>query len=214
MKLRFVQRRETWVLTFYGWLLVLTCSVVILFGFCANLHRFFAISEPIQAEALVVEGWLEDKTVTSAIAEFNTRNYKVLITTGIELPIGYYLSGYKTFAEVSAATLKQAGFNPGQLVVVPAKDAKRDRTFTAALALKDWLDQSPIRSINLYSSGTHARRSRMLYQRALGQAYQIGVIAADDPEYETRDWWKSSAGVKKVLIELVSYVYTIVFNRE
>lgn len=214
MKIRFVQRREAWRLTLYGWLLVLTCLAVLFLGFLTNLHSFLAVSEPIQAEALVVEGWIEDTTVQSAIAEFNARKYKVLITTGVELSIGYYISGYKTFADVSAATLRKVGFNPRQLVAVPARDAKRDRTFTAALALKDWLDKTSIRSINVYTTGTHARRSWVLYQRALGKSYQVGIIAADDPEYDARQWWKSSAGVKKALQEMLSYVYTILFNRE
>lgn len=214
IKIRLFCRREKWVLTTQGWLLILTFLMVLLIGTVSNIHHFLAVNSPIQADTLVIEGWLEDSNLKTALSEFRERNYQYLITSGIELPRGYYLSQYKSFAELSAATIRSIGFNSNQLIAIPAKSVQRDRTFAAAVAVKDWIEKTnaPIQAINVYSSGVHARRTWLLFQKAFGSKIQVGIIAADDPEYDDLHWWKSSAGVRKVMSEAIAYVYAKVFN--
>jgi hypothetical protein len=215
LKIRFFCRRERWVLTAQGWLLMLTFLLVLLTGIFSNIHGFLAVSAPIRADVLIVEGWLEDSNLKTALSEFKTQNYRYLITTGVTLPNGYYLTDYKSFAELSAATLRAVGFDSNQLVAVPAENVKRDRTYTSALAVKSWIDRThpEIKAVNLYTSGVHARRSWLLYQKAFNSKIRVGIISADDPEYDHDDWWKSSAGVRKVMSEIIAYVYVQLFNR-
>lgn len=214
IKFRFLCRRQRWVLTAQGWIVTLICLSTLLLGTLANIHSFLAISSPIAADALVVEGWLADEGIEAANAEFSSRYYQSLITTGGPLPRGYYLSSYKTFAELSAATLLAMGFNPNQLIAVPADYAVRDRTRASAIALKQWLAHSgsAIKSINVYTAGVHARRSWRLYQKVLEPTVKVGIIAADNLDYDSRRWWTSSEGIKMVFSETISYLYTSLFS--
>jgi hypothetical protein len=53
----------------------------------------------------------------------------------------------------------------------------------------------------------HARRSRLLFQKAFGPGIEVGVIAIRDREYNPRVWWRYSEGVKEVLSEGAAYLY-------
>ena len=81
----------------------------------SQIHPFLAVSAPIKADALVVEGWMRDDAVKEAITEFDRGGYKILIVTGAPIAKGYYLSQYKNFAELTTATLVTLGFDKDKL---------------------------------------------------------------------------------------------------
>jgi hypothetical protein len=213
-KIRLICRKERWGLTVQGWLFTIALLLALTIGIFSHLHPFLAITEPVAAEALVLEGWLTDAGVKSAIVEFNHRPYQMMITTGGVLPRGFYLSQYKTFAELAAATLKANGFNR-PLVAVPGQYVDTQRTYANATALRDWITQSSlqsIKSINVYTMSAHARRSQFLYQKALGDRIKVGVIGVPNLEYDDQHWWRTSAGIKMVIPELLNYLYTRWFS--
>ena len=179
-----------------------------------NLYPFLAVKAPLpSADILVVEGWLPDYAIEAAKGEFSRGNYRLLITTGLPLPRGYYLAEYKTFAELAAATLKKLDFDPEKLVAVPGPEVLRNRTYTSALALRQWLSSSEpeVNSINLYTLGPHARRSWLLYKRALSPPIQVGIIAAKPLDYEPETWWQTSEGVRTAISEALGYLYARFF---
>nr|WP_242041922.1 ElyC/SanA/YdcF family protein [Alkalinema sp. FACHB-956] len=214
-KLKLFRRREIWCPTWRGWLLLGVLLLGLGLGVVPRIHPFFAVTAPISAEALVVEGWMDDEAVIQAIAEFKSHPYQLLITTGSPLPKGFYLAQYQNFAELSKATLIQRGFPVDRIVAVPAPFVIKNRTYTAALSVKQWLErtQSSIRAINIFTTGAHARRSWMLYRRALEPQFQVGVIATPPQTYEVDRWWASSEGVKMVIFEALGWFYVQVFNR-
>jgi hypothetical protein len=61
--------------------------------------------------------------------------------------------------------------------------------------------------VNLYSFGAHARRSRLLYQKALGRKIQVGVIAYPDYHYDPARWWAEGEGFRDVVGEGIAYLY-------
>jgi hypothetical protein len=61
--------------------------------------------------------------------------------------------------------------------------------------------------MDVITLGPHARRSRLLYQKAFGNAVSLGVISLADPAYDSRYWWRSSEGVREVWGEAVAYLY-------
>jgi hypothetical protein len=61
--------------------------------------------------------------------------------------------------------------------------------------------------MDVVTLGAHARRSRLLFQKALGDEFQVGVIAIEDRQFDPNHWWQSSAGVRRVIDELVAYLY-------
>lgn len=208
-KIRLVRWQETWVLTFQGWILILISLISSMTFILASIHPFLAINSPLQADILVVEGWLPDYAIEGAITEFKKGNYRKLITTGLPVGKGHYLAEYKNFAELTAATCIALGFDPEQVIAVPAKTVIKHRTVASALALREWLLSSDLKinTINLYSFGTHARRSWMIFQAVLNPEIQVGIIAAEPQDYEPQSWWKSSEGFRTVTSEIIAYLY-------
>jgi len=202
-------KRECRTLTLFGWFITLLVIAVSVFVAIAHMHSFLAVTNPIAAEILVVEGWLPDYALKRAIDEFNAQNYQLLITTGEPITLGYYLFPYKSFAEIAASTLKEMGFPECKLAVVPGPPVLKDRTYASATALQKWLSGNNLKyhSINIFSFGAHARRSRLLFQKALGKQYQIGIIAAENLSYDPTKWWLSSDGVRTVIDEMIAYCY-------
>ncbi|NEQ82404.1 MAG: YdcF family protein [Moorea sp. SIO2I5] len=208
--MRLVCRRKQWGLTVQGWFvntfIIITCSLFML----THIHPFLSINSPINADALVVEGWLPDYALKGAMEEFDRGNYQKLITTGLPLRKGYYLSEYKTYAELTAATFIALGFEPDKLVAVPAPDVTVNRTLASVQALREWLltsDQS-IKSINLYSFDVHTRRSWLLFKQVLAPEFKVGAIAANSLDYEPKQWWVSSQGVRSIMSETIAYLYS------
>ncbi|HEY9747510.1 MAG TPA: YdcF family protein, partial [Allocoleopsis sp.] len=136
------QRQEVWLPTLPGWALMLSSFLLVLILAIANIHPFLAVTAPIPANILVVEGWLPDYAVEEAIAEYQRGSYEKLITTGTPLSRGYYLAEYKNFAELTAATFLALGFDRNQLIAVPTPKVEKDRTYTSAITLRQWLSAS------------------------------------------------------------------------
>src|SRR5208283_5734102 len=110
---------------------------------------------------------------------------------------------------LTAAVLVKLGV-PSEAVipVPPVFGATRDRTYSSALALRNWLERSNprVRSVNLFSMGPHSRRSWLLFQKALEPKVQVGIIAAPDISYNPQRWWATSNGFRGVLSEAIAYL--------
>jgi len=165
---------------------------------------------------MVVEGWLPDFALQQARREFNQRQGRLLLVTGGPIEQGHMLVHYKNFAELAATILERSGVDRSKIIAVPAPAVIKDRTYASAVALRNWLNHSPIpvKSVNLVSLGTHARRSRLLFEKALGPGIAVGIIAIQDARYDPQAWWKSSQGVRMTLDELIAYVYARFFFRD
>jgi len=203
------RRKEKWALTPLAWGIVLLAVAGIIFWWGRAVPSFLAMTEPVQADALVVEGWLPDHALAEAITEFRSRPYQCLITTGGPIDAGEVLAGYQTYAALSAATLSRLGMDSTKIVAVPAPRLRANRTFASALSLSRWLKISGanVHSFNLYSLGVHTRRSRLLFQKALGNSVPVGSIAAKDLSYDPDRWWRYSSGVEAIVFESVGYFY-------
>ncbi len=171
------------------------------------LHPWLALSDPApQARYLVVEGWVPDPVFHEVIAWTDEHPTTRVFCTGIPLEQGSYLMQWKTFAEVAAHTLARLGLEPQLICPVPAVDAKTERTRAMATALKAVLDREPIpdtgRQINLLTLGTHARRSRAIFQEVLGPQWHVGVLSVPPLSYDPLHWYRHSEGAKSVITEL------------
>jgi DUF218 domain len=209
----FLQRRECLLPTWRGWLLLLL-TVAALAVFCIRgAYSFLAVNDPVDNSALVVEGWLPDYALQEAITEFRRGHHNQIFVTGGPLESGAPLSEYRTFAELGAATLVRLGLNTNVVQAVPAPAVRLDRTYASAIALKNWLDSHGIvaANFNIISLGPHSRRSRLLFEKALGKNYKVGVIAVANQDYDTNRWWESSSGVRTLMDETIAYVYTRLF---
>ena len=66
-------------------------------------------------------------------------------------------------------------------------------------------------SINVLTEGAHARRTRLLYQKAFDQNVTVGIIAVSNPDYNPKQWWRYSDGVREVIGESIAYIYAKFF---
>jgi hypothetical protein len=213
MNIRLWKRRERWALTVQGKILIFFCLLALITLAVKNVYPFLAVNKPVRGQILVIEGWLPDYVLEKAIVEFRKNNYKLLITAGMPMSKGSYLSQYKNYAEVSAATLKRLGFDEDRIVTLRVPLAAKERTYATALAVKKWLLKSDYKSASLdvYSLGVHGRRTWLLFEKAVGNGKEVGILTADDLGYDPNAWWKSSEGVRNVISELIAYLYVRIF---
>ncbi len=172
-----------------------------------SLHGWLAITAPVpEARYLAVEGWVPDHVLSAVVSLAEDTPTDRVFTTGIPLERGSYLIGWKTFADVSAQSLARLGLDPQLICPVPCADIKIERTRGMAKALKDILDREPVpstgRKINLVTLGTHARRSRAIFQEVLGPDWTVGIISIPAVSYDPDIWYRQSEGAKTVVTEL------------
>jgi hypothetical protein len=193
-------------------LAVILLGLILCIEFVVNhIQPFLSINQPIQAKILVIEGWIPDFALKKATDYFSD-DYELIITTGGPIRIGSHLVEYKTYAALAKSTIEIIS-NENSIVAVPARYVQRDRTYASALALKRWLLHSNIKyqNINVIALDVHARRTKFLFQKALGDSYSVGIIAIDDIRYDSEKWWRSSNGFREVLDETIAYLYVILF---
>jgi DUF218 domain len=214
-KVRLFKPREVWLPTFHGWLVALALIMSLMVGAILNVHPFLAPRIPLKsANLLVVEGWLPDYALEQAASEFNKGSYELIVSTGGALERGTYIANFHNFADVSAETLKKIGVPSDKVIAVSAPEVVRDRSFEAAATFAHWLEKSQlnVHSINLVSLGAHTRRSWYLYQKILKPKIKVGVIAAENRDYNADKWWASSSGVRDVIDEGIAYIYARYLN--
>ena len=204
-----LRRRDCLVPTWRGLLLFALLVAGLVALTMSKIHPFLAVTEPVSANILVVEGWVPDYVLKETKNEFERGHYRKLYVTGGPLENGSALSEYKTYAELGTAILNKMGISDSALEAVPFPSVRQDRTYTSALALNNLLRQQGASGtgIVLISLGAHSRRSRLLFQKALGDNSIVGIIAVEDRSYDPDHWWKFSAGVRAVVDELFAYTY-------
>jgi hypothetical protein len=209
-----LEYKPQWTLTGKGWLLLVLFLLTLLSVFVTQIHSFLAVQAPIRADALLIEGWVGDRVLKGAVAEYRQGDYQVIITTGIPLERGSFLSQYKNYAELTAATLIRLGIPQERIIPIPIPVTKINRTATAATIVRDWLARSniEIEAMNIYSSDVHTRRSWLLYRKALSPSMRVGAIAYSADYYDPQWWWTSSAGFRAILNETLAYVYALLLG--
>jgi len=206
-----LRRRECLVPTWRGWLLLMLILAALSVILVRGIYPFLAVNEPVADGLLVVEGWVQDVTMEAAVAEFKRHHYETVCVTGGPVHRGAPLWGYHTFAGSGAATLRKLGLNAKDVQPVPSTWVRRDRTYAEAVALSRWMRERGMKSrtVHLITDGSHARRSRLLFKRALGRGVTVGVTSVPSREYDPQRWWQSSAGMRDMVGETLAYGYAL-----
>ena len=179
-----------------------------------NVDAFLAPTQRVDTDILVVEGWVHPYAIRASAEEFQNHSYhRVFTTGGPVVGNGGYINDYQTAASVGADLLKKAGIPVELIQMVPSHVMGRDRTYSSAIALRNWLREHDmqVRSLNIATEGAHARRTRMLFEKALGANVAVGVISVPSPDFDARHWWLYSEGVEEVVNEGVAYLYARFF---
>jgi DUF218 domain len=204
-----VVRRECWALTPLGRLVSVAILAAIVLGSLRVAYPFLAVTDRAQGQVLVVEGWSPEYTVREAASEFRRGRYQhVLVVKAVYDTPGEAGFDCGTSGQM-ARLLVRNGVPPRHVHAIYYPPEERDRTYHAALAVKHWLSEhgAAVRSIDVATKGAHARRSRVLYEKAFGPGVRIGVIALRDRAYEPEHWWRSSEGIREVPFQALAYLY-------
>jgi hypothetical protein len=213
VRLALVRRRRVWLPTALGWLLLVAAMAAATVQAGRNLHAFLAQNRPVGAPILVVEGWMDPNGLDQALAAYRSGSYARVVTTGGPIEHWPGSDGPATFAERAAAYLVRSGVPEAAVTAVPAPGTDQERTYFSAVMVRRWAGQSGIavHALDVFSSGTHARRSRLLYQLAFGPEVQVGVYAARYPDYDPDVWWRTSLGARDVLVQAIGLIWVKCF---
>ena len=144
--------------------------------FVFRIHDFLAINVPVTGDLLIVEGWIwYSPAMREAMEEFHRGHYTWLVT--VEGP-GEGEEGtfkHQSYAALAAVRLREFGVNEHSIVVLSVANVKLHRTYASALAVRDWLIMSKTKTIgmNVFTLGAHARKSLVLFKRALGPEIRL-----------------------------------------
>jgi uncharacterized SAM-binding protein YcdF (DUF218 family) len=204
-------RKERWSLSWRGRLIVISALLLVSVLVVTGVYPFLAITQRVDANTLVVEGWINENAIRAAVKEFQDNRYQRIFTTGGPVRgTGRYINDFMTSASVGADLLKKAGVPDQSLQMVPSRVMDRDRTYGSAVALRNWFrDHNMVMSsIDVVTEDLHARRTRLLFQKAFGKDVQVGIIAVANVDYPANKWWHYSQGLKDVVSESAAYLYS------
>jgi hypothetical protein len=168
----------------------------------------------VDANLLVVEGWIHDYAIRGAVEEFNGGAYqRIFATGGPTTGSGGYTWDADTSASVGAGQLRAAGVPAESVQMVASHAIGRDRTYYSAVALREWLREHNMETvgINVVTESTHGRRTWLLFQEAFGHRAKVGIISVHNPDYNAKLWWQSSDGFRDVVSEAIAYLYAKLF---
>ena len=122
-------RKERWGLSWKGWLVIGLLVIAMAGSLAYAAYPFLAVTHRVNADTLVVEGWVHQYAIRSAVDEFQAGHYERVFTTGGPVAgMGGYTNDYNTSATQAAAQLQAEGLSADLIQAVPARISERDRT--------------------------------------------------------------------------------------
>jgi uncharacterized SAM-binding protein YcdF (DUF218 family) len=203
-------RKKRWGLSWRGRLVLASALLLVGALVLKGVYPFLAITHRVNANILVVEGWIHEYAIRAALKEFQSNHYEEIFTTGGPVEgTGGYKNDFCTSASVGADLLRKNGLANGSVQIVPSRIMDRDRTYGSAIALRNWfLDHNmAVSGIDVVTEDVHARRTRLLFQKAFGKDVQVGIIGVANVDYPANRWWHYSQGLKDVVSEFAAYLY-------
>lgn len=214
MKLQvFFERRTVWVPTLWGWLGLMLVLFIATVGAVRHVYPFLAVTEPVGARVLVIEGWLSQAELDRAMQVFRAGSYEQVVTTGGPLHSWPETPSDSTYAHRAAAYLKRRGLTSVPVTPVASPITHQDRTYTSAQMVRAWARRSGIalEKLDVVSRGPHARRSRFLYEEAFGPGVRIGIVAVRPEDYPVAGWWHTSTGARDVAQQAAGFLWVKFF---
>ena len=175
------------------------------------MHPFLTPTHRVNANILVVEGWVHDYVIQAAAKEFTSWQVCIMFSPR-EVQAQEVVDTPGT--QTRRPALAQVNYER------PAFRRSPCRWFppTSLGAIELIIPPSPyaigfaninmnVNSFNIVTESTHSRRTWLLFQQAFGDKVKVGVIAIQNPDYDAKHWWRSSDGVREVIDETVAYLY-------
>ena len=201
-----------WRPTILGWIIILVVMVAIFRVSLDSVYSYLAIDKPIKSRTMIIEGFVPLYILKEAVKTYKEENYDRVIVTGIPIVNYEYVTAYHNTGEATILALRFFGLTDTIYLANIPTNVYVDRTYHTAIACKQLFDNNNWpKDFNIYSVGVHARRSRMMFRKAFGDDYEIGVIAPRDRTFLPAGWWKSSKGFRNVSNEFVATTFVTFF---
>ena len=213
MKIKLFVKKQCWRPTVLGSLVMIGLLLLLCYFGFTNVYRFLSVDKVISAKTMVVEGWVEDYVLKDALDYFRSHQFEHLIVTGIPITDRRLFANYKNTAQLATALIKQFGFNDTVYQAAIPTGVTIDRTYNTAIATGLLFEKHPKweKRILIWSEGTHARRTKEMFEMALGKGYKLGIVANKEHVFDPAHFWRTSKGFRTVSNEFVAYVWVTLF---
>ncbi len=213
MKISLFKKKYCYRPTIPGAIIILGAILSLLRLSMPAMHSFLSLDKAVDSQTMILEGWVSSYALTDLIKYYEANNYKHLIVTGIPITQYEYASDFNYTSQATIQALNHFGFNDTIYEASIPTNIYQDRTYSTALTAKEIFEAHPgwDKSFNVYSMGVHSRRSLLLFKKAFGGDYKIGVISHSVRTYIGNKWWTSSVGFRTVTNEMLAYFYAGLF---
>jgi hypothetical protein len=183
-------------------------------GFISFVHPFLAASKPVDADVMVVEGWVPDYVLKEAAFEFKVGSYSHLFVSGLKDASGDVNNGNRLDAARCARRLSLLGVEPSLIEACPISPVLFNRTSHMAKAVAARMREQHFkpRGVNVITLGPHGRQSLLAYRRLIDPSIPVGVITIPKDDYDPALWWISSAGIKKTTKDFAGWLKEVLFG--
>ena len=197
-------RKERWGLSWPGRILIVVAALTLGVIGVRCIYPFLAVNHPTRGQVLIVEGWIPTRSVKQAATEFQQGHYQHLLIVRATYDVED-----RSYGDYVSDLLLKDGVPKESLDTLFCPVSRKDRTYHSALDARRWLAEKNIavKSVDVATLAPHARRSRLLYEKAFGPEVPVGVIALEDPAYDHAHWWRFSEGVREMIGESIAYTY-------
>jgi DUF218 domain. len=212
-RLNLVHRRTIWLPTRLGTICIALFLSIPLFWWCVCGESFLSLTERSPADILVVEGWIGRDGMQAAGVEFAERGYRYIVAAGGQIS-DRPSEDHSSYAEMADREFIRSGIPIDKIIIAPAKDTQNQRTYESAVGVLRALRAKGItpKSLNVFTCGPHARRSRLVLSKVYGPGTEVGVISWVPAETETVSWWQSSERAKLMITETAGYLFEFLLN--
>lgn len=190
-------------------LLLPAFSVAVWFGrdlLLQDLAELWIVSDTLSpADAVAVLGG-GLKTRPFAAAEYYQKGLaKKVLVPSPPVDKSETIGGLPSHTELNCALLINLGVPK---MAIETFGTGLSNTYEEAVALREWAARTHARSIIVPTEIFQSRRARWVLQHEFaGTGTQVKVLALDDPDYTTADWWKNEKGLLSFQNEVIKYVY-------
>lgn len=119
---------------------------------------------------------------------------------------------YTSRAGSAADYLIELGIPAEAMYTIDAPNVEFNRTYTTAVAVASWMEENnfPEKRMNLISENAHARRSWMLFKKAMPDNVEIGIISSSRFDDDEIKWWKNKGKRAYVFNQTLKFWYAVI----
>ena len=176
-------------------------------------ESFLSVTQRVPADVLVVEGWISHEGIHASAIEFLTGGYRFVVATG-GLTGERWSKDRWNYALVAQEQLLRSGIAADRILLASSLETERQRTFEMARSALRSLEGKGIRphGINVFTRGTHARRSRSVFSKVFGSRTAVGVISWAPEDLAAEPWWRSSERAEEMIKESVGFLFEVLLH--